>query len=220
MRKCLSEHPATLVLDLRGLRDPHAESVTTWMSCRHQADALTPRVQVVVCAAEHSPVARRLGRTGVASSAPVLPSLAQARAAAAEWLPLTGRFQVHLEPELVSSRVARGVVTDACTAWRMPELCDRGRLVISELVANAVEHAGTPVTMLLSRRGCGLHLAVRDGDPRLPQLCDLARRPGEPLTVRGRGLHTVHAVATLWGSMPSGSGKVVWATVRPWRRTR
>jgi hypothetical protein len=25
----------------------------------------------------------------------------------------------------------------------------------------------------------------------------------------------VHALATVWGAMPTGDGKVVWATIRP-----
>jgi hypothetical protein len=220
VKKCLSEHPATLIIDLRGMTDQRADSVITWMTARHLADAMHPPVQVIVCIPDNTAVARRLNRVGAARCLPILGTMAQARAAAAEWLPLTGRFQVHLMPEGSAAAVARSVVTDACTAWRMIELRDRGRLVVSELVSNAVEHAGTPVTVLLSRRGTGLHLAVRDGEPRLPYLRDLTTGDGRHLQERGRGLHTVHAAASMWGSMPSGHGKVIWATIQSWRRAR
>ncbi len=72
--------------------------------------------------------------------------------------------------------------------------------------------------MLLSRRGIGLHMAVHDGDPRLPRLLDPSVRIDELPQRRWLGLHTVQAPATMWGAIPAGHGKVVWATIRSWRR--
>jgi hypothetical protein len=86
---------------------------------------------------------------------------------------------------------------------------------VSELAANAVEHACTDFIVTVSPGGTSLHVAVRDGVPRFPH-------PSEPelidplasLAERGRGLRLVHTVAAEWGAMPARGGKVVWATVK------
>jgi hypothetical protein len=87
---------------------------------------------------------------------------------------------------------------------------------MSELVTNAVEHAGTELTVVVTRRGSGLQLAVADGAAEHPRLTKLRRpRRGYPLDERGRGLQTVDATATAWGSLPTPTGKVVWANLQP-----
>ncbi|MFC7530850.1 ATP-binding protein [Actinoplanes sp. GCM10030250] len=214
MHKCLSEHPAALILDLTALADSHATSAPMWMTARRLGAAMDPAVQVLACVPEDSRLTQRLYRLGVVRSLPIFPTVAQACTAAAQRLPLTGRMQLDLAPDAHAATRARNLVSDICVAWRVPDLRDRARLVISELVNNAVQHAGTPITVLLSRRGDGVHLAVCDGDPGLPRL--LTRDPMTPDTLsrRGLGLRAVHAAATVWGAMPTRHGKVVWATIR------
>ncbi|MDI6104137.1 ATP-binding protein [Actinoplanes sp. NEAU-A12] len=85
----------------------------------------------------------------------------------------------------------------------------------SELVVNAVEHAGTDIRVTVSHRGGGMHLAVHDGVSRLSQ-----PRHSQPstrtdlVTRRGTGLRVVHADADAWGAIPTRGGKIVWAAVR------
>ena len=73
-----------------------------------------------------------------------------------------------------------------------------------ELADNAVRHAGTDILVVASRRGAGIQLTVGDDDPRLPVVLDAPH-----------GLHRVHVAATVWGAMPTSTGKIVWALVRP-----
>lgn len=121
---------------------------------------------------------------------------------------------LRLPPEPESPALARNLVGTACRAWDLPHLLHPARLVMSELVTNAVEHAGSEITIVVSYRDGGLHLAVCDAEPRLPRLLDLPRpRPGEPLDERGRGLRTVRATATTWAATPTPTGKTVWATL-------
>jgi hypothetical protein len=50
-------------------------------------------------------------------------------------------------------------------------------------------------------------------------MIDLARPlPGQPLDERGWGLRVVAATAIVWGSLPTRTGKMVWASVRPGRQ--
>jgi anti-sigma regulatory factor (Ser/Thr protein kinase) len=93
-------------------------------------------------------------------------------------------------------------------------------LVLRELVANAVEHAGSDVLVTVARRDQGLYLAVRDGSLVLPRrLRPAPGLSGGPVRERGQGLLAVEAVASAWGARPTGdnTGKVVWAIVRPCR---
>jgi hypothetical protein len=121
-------------------------------------------------------------------------------------------FTMVLAPEPEAASLAGTLVADACLAWRLVELLYPARRVMSELVLNAVEHAGTGLTVTVTHRASGLRLAVADGDPRLPRL----RAPGPvhggaPFDVRGHGLRAVQSVAAAWGAEPTATGKVVWA---------
>jgi anti-sigma regulatory factor (Ser/Thr protein kinase) len=216
LRKCLAEHPVALVVDLSELSDEFAESAPTWVTAQSVAAGMEPPVQMALCVSPELVLADRLQRMGARRFLPVYAKLRQALVAIEGRLPLTERLTLRLPPDPDSPSLARNLVSEAALAWSLPELLYRARLVVSELVTNAVEHAGTDLTVVVSRRGTGLHLAVSDRDPRLPRLLRMAPpRPDRPLDERGRGLRTVHATATGWGAMPTPDGKVVWATVRP-----
>ena len=130
-------------------------------------------------------------------------------------LPASEQRRLRLPPELTAPGAARNLVTEACQAWRMSALLHAGRAVVSELVANAVEHARTDLVVTVARRGTALHLTVRDGCPALPRPLALAAPiPDRPLDERGHGLRLVEADSIAWGAVPTADGKVVWAVVR------
>jgi anti-sigma regulatory factor (Ser/Thr protein kinase) len=215
LRKCFAEHPTGLIVDLTALRDDGAVSVPTWMTAQRVAAQMTPPVQMAMCVPPALRVADRLQRLGARKYLPVYATVRQARVALASRMPLTDRLQLALPAEPDSPALARDLVGDACLAWQMPHLLHPCRLVMSELVTNAIEHAGAQIAVTVTRRGAGLHLAVADTSPARPVLLDLTPpRPGEPLNERGRGLRTVDSVATIWGCEPTATGKIVWATVR------
>ena len=79
-------------------------------------------------------------------------------------------------------------------------------LVMSELVTNAVEHAGTPLVLLVSFTGSTVLIDVHAGSPVEPQL-----QPLDTSTLRGRGLQFVDALAHSWSWRADEDGKTVWA---------
>lgn len=87
-------------------------------------------------------------------------------------------------------------------------------LLLSELVGNAVRHAGTPrgrqIGVRFARYGATLRVEVADADDRLP----VPRTAGAD-DEGGRGLAVVAALAERWGHCPRrhGIGKAVWAEV-------
>jgi anti-sigma regulatory factor (Ser/Thr protein kinase) len=77
---------------------------------------------------------------------------------------------------------------------------------MSELVTNAVEHARTPLVLLVSFTGSTVLIEVSDGSLAEPHL-----QPVDASTLRGRGLQFVDALARSWSWRADGAGKTVWA---------
>jgi hypothetical protein len=213
LRKCLAEHPAAIVVDLSRFDDPYAVSAAMWLAVNRVAVGMYPPVRLALAIPPTAPLAGRLRRLGTARLFPVFATAAEARTAMAGPTPLTERLHLaNLPPESSTVGVATDLVDIACDTWHMPELLAPSRVIMSELVTNAIEHAGTQICAAVWRRGPGLHLSVRDRDPRLPRL--LARATGE----RGRGLRTVDGKSAAWGAMATHDGKMVWATLRTRRQ--
>ncbi|GAB2610001.1 ATP-binding protein [Paractinoplanes abujensis] len=216
LKKCLAEHPEAVVVDLSELDDPAAASATTWMTAQRTAAAMLPPVQLALCIPPDLPLADRMQRLGARHYLPVYAKVRQARVAIASRLPLTERLVLTLAPEPEAPRLARNLVSDACLAWDRVQLLHPGRSVMSELVSNAVEHARTEMTVVVSLRGAGIHLSVADGVTEPPRRIKPSRvRRDRPLDERGRGLQVVSALAIAWGTLPTRTGKVVWATMQP-----
>ena len=216
LRKRLAEHPEALIVDLSGLDDPTAASAPTWLTARRTAAHMDPPVQLALCVPPELPLADRLQRLGARKYLPIYARVRQARVAIAGRLPTTERLVLNLPPEPDAPAIARNLVGDACLVWERPELLHPSRLVMSELVTNAVEHARTEMTVVVSSRGAGVHLSVADLVATAPQVLRPARpRRGQPLDERGSGLRTVAATAVAWGTLPTRTGKLVWATLQP-----
>ena len=115
-----------------------------------------------------------------------------------------------LEPDVDAPRRARGIVAEFCATYGIGAESEVVELITSELVTNAVRHAGTQITLTLRLSGPLLRVAVRDGAGGDVQPVQLTDETAES----GRGLSLVDALAERWGSVFLHSGKTVWATVR------
>jgi anti-sigma regulatory factor (Ser/Thr protein kinase) len=108
-----------------------------------------------------------------------------------------------LDPGEVAS--ARRFAAGVLKRWGCDS--DDVTLAIGELASNAVLHARTHFTVILSLSGERLTVAVADHNPRLP----VAVKP-PPGAISGRGLVLVEAVSRAWGVRPEASGrKLIWA---------
>lgn len=113
---------------------------------------------------------------------------------------------ITLPAELRSVTTGRHFARDVVTEWDLQQLADDVQLGTSELVANAVRHAGTEVTLTL-RRDELLTVEVRDGHPVLHQPFS----PHLDLTAEsGRGLQIVAAISDDWGIASVANGKSIW----------
>lgn len=84
-------------------------------------------------------------------------------------------------------------------------MVDVAVLLVSELVANAVLHAHTPIRVVLRLNGALLRVEVHDGDRRTP-----TRKHYSALATTGRGLFLVERLARDWGVSTNPTGKSVW----------
>lgn len=217
----LAAHPAGLLLDLRGLDDPDAASAQLWLSTAAQAAETRPVVPVVACPAGDTPLAGKLTAMGPRRRLTVSPTPAQAHAVLVSRRPLIDQLRLPLPPRLSVVGAARDLITAACRQWDMPTVRDRGRVVASELVANAVEHAGTDIILFVSRyepalpasarRHSRLRLAVHDHVPLTASFPRPPVQPAAPISERGYGLHIIARASEAWGTLPTTAGKAVWA---------
>lgn len=103
---------------------------------------------------------------------------------------------------------ARQVVTEVLSHLSVPALAlENARLVVTELVANALIHGTVPFDVEISTWPHTVLITVADTNPTLPEL-----RQAPSTEPHGRGLVIVDALADAWGVSEHGSaGKVVWA---------
>ncbi|MCW2601720.1 MAG: hypothetical protein JWM02_3549 [Frankiales bacterium] len=109
-------------------------------------------------------------------------------------------------PQPSSASAARDLVVSVCHDWHLEGLTDDLALVVTELVANAIRHAGTEMVLRLAPIAGGVRLEVHDGSTR-----PLRPRPAAPSDEGGRGLLLVDALSTRYGVEGEPKGKRVWA---------
>ncbi|BAL90643.1 hypothetical protein AMIS_54230 [Actinoplanes missouriensis 431] len=205
--KCLAEQPEALLIDLARLHVEQPLALAVFTTTLRQA-ARWPGTPVLLFGPP--PRTRDLLISGAYQQLPLAADLASARARLSDGRRVIPVIREDLLPATGSTRHARDVVTDACLCWDLPDLVAPASLIVTELVANAIDHAHTMMALRVSLRTRYLSIAVRDGstDPPVPEGSD------QPDVARGRGLLLVSSVADHWGWLPSEGGKVVWAALR------
>jgi serine phosphatase RsbU (regulator of sigma subunit)/PAS domain-containing protein/anti-sigma regulatory factor (Ser/Thr protein kinase) len=108
--------------------------------------------------------------------------------------------------DAASAPAARRFAADILSAWGEHALVDNARLLLGEVITNAVQHTVGDVEVRLTLGERRLRAEVRDRSDRQPD----PRLVGAE-SESGRGLHIVAVLARAWGYEPMTSGgKVVW----------
>lgn len=105
----------------------------------------------------------------------------------------------------VSAGRARAFVDAALAGAGLDHLAYTATLLVSELVANAVLHSGTPLEVVVQCGEDRVRVEVHDGNPHLP-----VRKHYSTMSGTGRGLLLVERMAAGWGSDRTAGGKAVW----------
>jgi anti-anti-sigma regulatory factor/anti-sigma regulatory factor (Ser/Thr protein kinase) len=210
--KGLSEEPLALICDLSGVQELDPVCATVFATVANHPASRWPATGFLLCCAQ-PPVAEILGLLTVPHFLQLYASLQEALDAAVARPPYL-RDELVLAPIPTAAASARAFVRDLLGYWELalPDttLVDRAVLVTGELVTNAVVHARSELRLRVELRGDLLHLAVRDGSPRMLRLVTIPAPEAEG----GRGLWLVEQLARAWGvnRHPDG-GKVVWCVL-------
>jgi PAS domain S-box-containing protein len=124
---------------------------------------------------------------------------------------ITARAAATFEPVGRSVATARSFVRDTLQGWGFADIVDDAVVLTSELVTNAVVHAGTHAEVLCLRTEDGVRIEVSDRYPeREVPLQHSAVSMGSPDREGGRGLQLCAALATRWGVDYTPTHKNVW----------
>ena len=207
------EQPDLVLLDCRL---PGADAFDTLPALR----AAAPEARIVLVSG-HDPADLRVASRS-AGAVGYLTKETPARRLAAELDALVGLVgaveQVlseaieHFGRDAQSPRAARRFVSQALTGWDDEEgdLTDTVTLLVSELVTNAVIHAGSAAEVMVRLTPTAARIEVTD-----TSASALAPRDAASDEDSGRGLALVGSLAQRWGVRPTaGGGKTVWFEVQ------
>jgi anti-sigma regulatory factor (Ser/Thr protein kinase) len=115
-----------------------------------------------------------------------------------------------LPPHKIAARQAHRVLEWALRDWQVGgDAADNARIVLSEMVTNALTHSLDVFRLALRLNGDQILVEVWDGADGVPHV-------GLPdgLAVNGRGMFLVDTLSKEWGVRPEAEGgKTVWAKV-------
>lgn len=119
--------------------------------------------------------------------------------------------RVDLPPTVASVPLARRLARDVLRTWNAPHDHGDAELLVTELVANVVDHVGGDVlTLELGLADGWLRIAVVDGSAIRPIVREMSHEEE-----RGRGMRMVAAIADRWGADDHAGGKRVWFELSP-----
>ncbi len=117
----------------------------------------------------------------------------------------SGSFEVRLPPQPLSVAEARQQVRDLLIGTARADLVESAVLLVSEIVTNALLHAGTEIRLAGTVGSEGLRIEVGDGSVHLP-----SRRRYATTAGTGRGLLMLESLVDEWGVTRHAHGKTVW----------
>jgi hypothetical protein len=156
-----------------------------------------------------------IARTGVTRYVPAHTSVEAALATLTDNAPcVRRRMRAELPAALASLRTARAVVADCLGAWSQGELTPVATVVANVFVENVLQHTTCAPVMVVESNGTMVSISVRDDSVAPAVRHEDPYRGGDPVS----GLAIVASVCRAWGSMPTLSGKAVWAVIGPENR--
>jgi anti-anti-sigma regulatory factor len=204
--ECVAEQPSAVVIDASDLEVDDDVALTVVSGVARQCEEW-PGTRVALAGGSPD-LDKAAERMGIARDLLVCPDTETALAQLNR-VPHPPIRRERIEPDRNAPGVARFAVAEFCHGLGVPDH-DAAQLVASELVTNAVVHAGTSIDLTLRFIAPLLHIAVRDRAGGVPHIAGIVDESSES----GRGLVLVDALAARWGSFVPHRGKIVWAAVR------
>jgi DNA-binding NarL/FixJ family response regulator len=119
--------------------------------------------------------------------------------------PAIDEATIRLPPERSSAGDARRFLDQVLLRWGCQELGDAVKLLVTELVANAVLHARTDIEVTVRLLSDTLRLEVADRSP-----AHILRREATSDDTSGRGSELIDIMSRAWGLIGKPDGKCIW----------
>jgi anti-anti-sigma factor len=211
--KAALDEPRAVLVDVNALDVSSSSAWSVFTSARWHISTW-PDVRVVLISnrPEHQST---IARTGVTRYVPAHTSVEAALATLTDNAPcVRRRMRAELPAALASLRTARAVVADCLGAWSQGELTPVATVVANVFVENVLQHTTCAPVMVVESNGTMVSISVRDDSVAPAVRHEDPYRGGDPVS----GLAIVASVCRAWGSMPTLSGKAVWAVIGPENR--
>lgn len=209
LRRCLVEDPLGLIVELDDVTVASPIGLRVFAILHGGGGGHRPAMHL--CARPDSP-AGQLARRSISDLVSVQDSVVDAVKLVEAGPRSPYRRHEYLAPSSHSPGRARRLIDAACRSWQLTALVDEAMVIGSELVSNAVEHAGTELDVTTTRQAGAIRISVRDRVPALPR--PAGRSAHGNANGRGRGLAIIEALASDWGYGCLSDGKAVWAALR------
>ncbi|MBW0012021.1 MAG: sulfate transporter [Mycobacterium sp.] len=203
------DESSAVIVDVTALRVAADSLWSTLIGARWEAGTNAEVPIVLVCADRATRDA--ITRKNVARFMPVystekgaMKALGRLRRRAVE------RADAELPANLTSLRESRRLVREWLTAWSQSTLIPVALVIVNVFVENVLEHTGSVPVMRAETDGATAVIAVSDQSSTPAQ-----RLPSPDTGVDVSGLAIVEALSRAWGSVPTSSGKTVWAVIGP-----
>jgi anti-anti-sigma regulatory factor len=207
--KAALDEPSAVILDVTALQVA-AESVwSTFLSARWQLHPQADVPILLVCA--HRANREAITRSTVARFMPVHSTEKGAmRALGRSTRRTIRRADAELSANVTSLRESRRLVREWLTAWSQTALVPVALVVVNVFMENVLEHTSSVPVMRVESDGATATIAVSDGSN-----APAVRLPAPAERIDVSGLAIVDALSRAWGSVPTPSGKTVWAVIGP-----
>jgi anti-anti-sigma regulatory factor len=212
--KAAVDQPQAVVVDISGLRVPRSSAYAAFTSARWQISRWPEVALVLVCM--HPEGRHGLRHRVISRSMPVYASLNEAL----EEVDAQGPRQVRRRATFALSgddaglQMGRAWVTLKLLEWSHDDLIPIAKVVVTELVTNVLVHTASEPVVRLEATNAKVTIAVEDDCPKPAVLPDVTKHGVLS------GLHIVSAMSRGWGSLPTPTGKAVWATICAENRCR
>ena len=202
------DQTTAVIIDVNDLDVRDESSWAVFTSARWHVNQW-PAVTIAL-ACRDCTVRRLLTRLSVTRYVPVFPTVSAAAAAID-----SGRFhydhsaRAHIGPERSSIQGARGFVRDNLAQWSMTRKIPVAITVANIFIENALNYTNDGCELRIESNEDDVVVAVAD-----TSTTPAMRRERAPGSLPA-GLDVVAALCVQWGSIPTTTGKTVWAKIGP-----
>lgn len=208
--KAALDEPQAVIIDVNGLVVPSPSAWSAFTSARWHVK-VWPDVPIMLIAGDLRE-RQAIAGCGVTQFVPVHPTCHAALRAADDFgRHSRSRERAELPRSLAGIRLARAMIDEWLSAWSCRRLIPVASTSATVFIENVLEHSGSTPVLVVESDGDTVTVAVEDGN-HLPAVRHEDTGRGANIV---SGLAIVAVLCRAWGSMPTSSGKTVWALVGP-----